>query len=131
MANMHGYNQLFSTEPETWFVSGEVQVDADGYTVTTSPLPRGIVGLTHNGTGDYTLLLSECWFDLLHASIATKNDGGEIRLVQQTEDNVGASGTVDGEQGVSFLTVTDAGTPTNLPDDGIISFCLILKRSSA
>lgn len=130
MADIFGYNEQFTLVPGVWLLAGELTVASDGYTVSGS-LPKGIASLTHNATGDFTLVLTDAWFDLLHASINTKNSGGEIRLVQPKSDTVGDTGTAAGSQGIRFLTVTDAGTATDLPSGGKISFLLVLKNSSA
>ncbi len=129
MADIFGYNEQFTVQPGVWFLAGDLTISADGYTVSSS-LPRGVAGLTHNGTGDFTLVLTDCWFDLLHACINTKNSGGEIRLVQLKSDTVGDSAVAAGSQGIRFLTVTDAGSSTDMPSGGIISFCLVLQNTS-
>lgn len=130
MADIFGYQQQFTALPGVWFLAGEVTVGSDGYTVSGS-LPVGIAGLTHNGTGDYTLVLTDAWFDLLQANINTEDAGGEIRLVQRKSNTVGDTNTAAGSQGVRFLTVTDAGSATNLPSGGKVCFLLVLKNSSA
>lgn len=130
MADIFGYNEQFTVLPGVWFLAGELTVDSDGYTVTSS-LPKGIAGLTHNGAGDFTLVLTDAWFDLLQATINTENSGGEIRLVQRKSNTIGDTNTAAGSQGVRFLTVTDAGTATDLPSGGKICYLLVLKNSSA
>ena len=135
MANIFGYNQLFTPNAETWIIDGYIQVGSDGYTVSTSPLPKGIAGLTHNATGDLTLKLSDCWNSLLSACIHTELSAAAspaLLRVQLVSSNVGVAGTIDGEQGVRFKLIgSDGSTAANLPASGGLRVLLMLKRSSA
>ena len=141
MANTFGYNQLFSMEPEIWFIDGYVHLGADGYTPSLFAtdgytLPKGIKSLKHNGTGDFTLLLADCWNKLLFASIVPVVPDGDSPLnvsVQVESFNVGYPGTLDGQQGVTFhvATVDGSSTSTDMGAHSGFLVSLILKRSSA
>ena len=129
-----GYNQLFTPNADTVFVDGYIQVGSDGYTVSTDPLPREIDSLTHNGTGDYTLVLKQCWYDLLFVAVTPELSTGSspaILFTQVVSNNVGTAGTVDGEQGVRFKLINTSGSAANLPASGGFTFLLVLKRTGA
>ena len=133
MANIFGYNQVFTPNAETWFVDGYVEVGSNGYTVTTSPLPREIASLSHDATGTYTLKLAHCWNSLLFVDIKTELGLGPpaILFTQIVSSNVGAAGTVDGEQGVTFKLINTSGTAADLAPYSGFRVLMLLKRSSA
>ena len=135
MANIFGYNQLYSTEPEIWFVDGYIPIAADGYSVATGAvLPKEVLSLVHNSTGNFTLKLKHCWYSLQAVDVKTEipsTDTPAVALVQIDSDNVGAAGTLDGDQGVTFRLVTTAGSPTDLGANSGLKILIVLKRNSA
>lgn len=127
MANLFGYNQLFSVNPELWVSQGKITVAADGYTVASSNLPASLVsGLTHNGTGDYTLVLSQCWPAGV-ASISSEKATG-FGYVQLVSDNIGTGAA--GTQGFRFSVLDAAGSPANLASGDRLAIVLTLQRTT-
>lgn len=130
MADLFGYNQLFTDRPETWFADGYVSI-SDGYgTPVYTSVPSGIVSsFTHVSTGKYTCDLAQPWYALLYCDFRSEIASGaspQYVSCQLNSDTVGSSATPT----ITF-TFNVAGTPTDIPSGSGFRFLIMLKRSSA
>lgn len=131
MADLYGYNQLFTDVPEMWTTGGQVSIGATG-APTYMGLPSGIVkSFTRLGTGQYRLTLQQAWFSMVyfHVSSEIASSASPAYVTAQMQgDTVGVAGTFP--QTVTFQ-FNVAGTPTELPSGSSFRFLIMLKRSSA
>ena len=135
MADKYLYTNVRANTPETVLVAGQINVGADGFTGTTSPLPQQVSSLVHNSTGNYTLFFKTVWPQLLSVEIdplIPASASPNLLAVQIDSHNIGQSGTSDGQQGITFRLYTIAATPAlaNLPANSGLLFRVTFKNSS-
>ncbi len=131
MSGQHGYNQLFTDQPETWLSDGYVSVGGTGAPTYTS-VPSGIVSkIERTTTGSYTLTLAQNWYGLLHAEFVSEIPvalSPAFCFAQLDSDTVGSAAS---GQTVKVRFVNGSGVLTELPSGSGFRFLLALKRSSA
>ncbi len=127
----NGYNQIFTDRPETWFVDGYVSIGATG-APTAESVPSGIVSsVVRNSEGNYSLVLGQNWFALLHASFQSEiptSLSPDFCFSQLVSDTVGSASSA---QRVTVRFCNASGTSTELPEGSGFRFLLALKKSSA
>jgi len=113
-----------------------INIQANGQnTGNTLPLTSLIKSFVHVGTGLWQCILKEAYAcNLPYFEAIPQLFVGSVPPVliyQLLSDNVGVSGTTDGQQVINFMFCNSSGVPTDLPANAGFKYELGLKVSTA
>ena len=129
MSDRYGYQFVKSLVPEKFFLDGYVSIGASGALSPTvasgsQTLPEWMLSITHNSTGNYTVVLTDTWSTLPLVSVETLGAGATDHLMAHVFSVT--------TSGFSFvLENTTTGTATDLTTGGGIQFKIKVGNSTS
>lgn len=133
MANRYLKKPTYSFEQDTVRINGRFVVGSTGAVTAGSVKGGGVSGVVRNGTGDYTVTLSDKYAKLLSfkgfVASASGNSGiAAIEAYNATPANFQSDFSTNGT--LSFKTLDFAGAAADPTSGGYLYFELIVRNSS-